>query len=110
MTQDDEARALQLRVQALALLEQAAAIDGMKPFVAVHHDGQQATPFLLWSAATPDEEAVAAVIEASVDPGRGERIAIDSSISLGEISGTDPTCRIEPAPSQEDQTADRPRS
>jgi hypothetical protein len=80
-------RGLQLRVQAQALLQQAAEEDGLRPFSVTHRHEHGSTTAILWAARFPTEEQAATVLEAEYEPERGECLDIEAYFTLDEISG-----------------------
>lgn len=83
----DAMRALSLRTQALALLQQAEAIDGLKPYVLTHVFEVNSAAYLSWSRSEPTEEMAVSVLDSAFEPDRGEWIAVEDSIKLEELTG-----------------------
>ncbi len=95
MTDPQSTEAMSLRVQALALLQQAQQLDGLYPYLVHHSHEYNFTGYLVW-ASGPDlsEEAAATVLESSFEPEKNESLDIESGISLEEIAGVDITKRV----------------
>lgn len=95
MTNPQSTEAMSLRVQALALLQQAQQLDGLYPHLVHHSHEYNHTGYLIW-ASGPEltEEAAATVLESSFEPERNESLDIESGISLEEIAGVDITKRV----------------
>lgn len=101
ISDQDQTKSISLRTQALALLEQAQAIDGLKPFVVMHDHEYGTTGYLCWSGHEPDEEQAEAVLEADFDPDRGERLTIVDSLTLAELAGVAVSSRLAATEPQE---------
>ena len=85
MTPDDD-RGLVLRCQALALLEQAAAVDGLKPFAVTHQHEFGVSTYILWSSKLNECDA-AAVLDSSFEPKRNEWLTIEEDLTLQALCG-----------------------
>lgn len=102
----DHDQGLRMRVQALALLQQAAAMDRLKPYAVTHRHEHGSSTYLLWSHDVPSEAQAAAVLEADYEPEKGESLDIETLFSLEEICGIAPSSRLdEIAGSSEDENA-----
>ena len=86
-------KAMDLRKQALALLQQAQAIDGLKPFTANHTHRFGETTYIIWSEQTPDEDGAASVVAAKFEPELEETLFIQEGITLQQMTGVDPATR-----------------
>ena len=80
-------KGLSLRVKALALLQEAQAVDGLKPFTVTHIHANGEATYLVWASETPTKEQAAACLDSEFEPVRDERLAIEDSFSLEEMSG-----------------------
>ena len=83
--------ALQKRVHAQALLEEAHALDGLQPFAVVHRHRFGASVHLLWSTVQPEESHVVKFLDAlevAYEPERGEELLVEAGIGLGDLVGT----------------------
>lgn len=90
---DNQTKALQLRTKALALLEEAATLDGLKPFGVTHRHEYGASTYLLWAHDTPDEDQATKVLDAEYEPDK-EELNIETSITLEELTGVAMTARL----------------
>jgi hypothetical protein len=91
-------KALSLRAQAQALLEQAAELDGLKPFqlTYVHRHGE--VHAFAWAPASPDEEQVAQMLGIDFNPDQ-EWVAVGADLDFETLCGV--RARHEPSPSPE---------
>lgn len=89
-----DTKALSLRVQALGLMQEASAIDGLKPFSVTHNHQEGSSTYLLWAKGAPSEEDAAAVLEADYEPERDESLDIETVFSLEELTGVAVTARL----------------
>jgi hypothetical protein len=87
-------KALQLRVEALALLEQAAALDGLQPFSVTHRHEYGASTYLLWAAEPPDENDAARVLDVDFEPDKDEELHVETQFTLEELVGVAVTTRL----------------
>lgn len=81
-----DTRSLQLRARALALLQQARELDGLRPFAVTHRHRFGSSTYLLWATQTPSEHEAAAALDADYEPGR-EELAIEEALSLEQLAG-----------------------
>jgi hypothetical protein len=95
LTEDQDTRARLLRAKALGLLEEAGAIDGLKPFLVTHQFGNGAANYLLWSREAPNEAEAESVLDAEFEPDRDEYLGIDDTLTLQELTGLAPTARLD---------------
>lgn len=91
---DNETKALQLRTKALALLKEAATLDGLKPYGVTHHHAYGASTYLLWAAEVPNEDEATRVLDAEYEPDKDEEINIETSLTLEELTGVAVTARL----------------
>ncbi|MBK6616450.1 hypothetical protein [Ottowia sp.] len=110
MTDHTSTQALSLRVQALALLQQAQELDGLHPFL-IHHSHQYiGTSYLVWAQTEPDEETAAKMLDSQYEPEKNEGLHIESGVTLEEIAGTSVAHRVPDVlasdPSDGDETSD----
>ncbi len=95
MTDPQSTEAMSLRVQALALLQQAQQLDGLYPYLVHHSHEYNFTGYLVWASGPElSEQAAATVLESSFEPEKNESLDIESGISLEEIAGVDITKRV----------------
>lgn len=81
-----QVKALQLRAKALALLEEAAALDGLKPYSVTHRHHDGASTYLLWAAEAPGKGESAKVLDDEFEPDKGEELDIETAFTLEELS------------------------
>ena len=93
VTQDID-RGLQLRVQALALLEQARALDGLRPFTVTHAHSFGSSTYMLWSTTAPTAAQAQVVLDCDFEPHRDETLTIEDNFSLEEITGVALAARL----------------
>ena len=93
-TEIDNDRAMALRVQALGLLQQAAALDKLELYVLTHRHGTGEATHLVWSAEPPDESDAALVVS-DFDPDREDEIAVGSDFKLEDVCGVAMTARLD---------------
>lgn len=89
--------ALALRMQALALLKQAQAIDGLKPFALAHEHRGGTSVYLCWANMQPTEEEACEVLSAfgnEFEPEREEVITVEDELTIEQIAGVDPNARV----------------
>lgn len=107
-TKHNVERSLTLRAQALALLQEASSLDGLRPFVASHRHAYGDTTYMLWASRTPAQEDLSAILDAEFEPEKGECIVIEENLSLEAVAGTDPACRVPQPPADNlDATDDK---
>lgn len=86
-------RALQLRARALALLQEARELDGLRPFAVTHRHEFGSSTYLLWAARTPQEHEAEAALDADYEPDR-EELAIEEDLTLEQLAGVAPEARL----------------
>lgn len=94
MTDHTSTQAMSLRVQALALLQQAQQLDGLKPFFIQHNHEYGFSGYLVWGTEEPDEDTAAKMLDSEYEPAKQEGIDIHSDLTLEEIAGTSVTHRV----------------
>ncbi len=105
MIDPQSTEALSLRVQALALLQQAQQLDGLYPYLLHHRHQYGSTGYLAWSPVPNfSKKAIAYVLESSFEPEKNESLDIESGISLEEIAGVDTTKRVADIYEDDDDT------
>ena len=87
-------KALQLRAQALALLQEAQQIDGLKPFTVTHTHRFGNSTYVLWAKSMPDQDQAISVLDSAFEPERDEYLAIEDGHSLEEMTGASATSRL----------------
>lgn len=108
MTQDLD-KALQLRTEALALLQEAQAIDGLKPFTVTHTHSHGESTYILWAAATPSKDEAVAVLDCEFESDRDETLTVDECFTLEEMTGVSTTARLQDIQASFDSLADTNR-
>ena len=88
-------RGLRLRTQALALLQEAQAADGLKPFTVTHTHSYGESTYVLWAAETPTQEHAKAVLDCEFEPERDETLAVEDCFTLEEMTGVALTARLQ---------------
>lgn len=91
---DKDTKALQLRTQALGLLEEAASLDGLKPFSVTHRHRYGVSTYLLWAPDVPNEDEAAQVLHTDYQPTKGEELNIETSFTLDELTGVMVAARL----------------
>lgn len=77
-----------LRSQALALLQQAQELDGLKPFIVTHSHEWGNPSYVTWARGAHLTEADAeAVLESKYEPEKGESLAIEEHVPLSKLVG-----------------------
>lgn len=94
MSSDTETKALQLRTQALALLEQAQSLDGLKPFIVMHQHNYGSSGYLCWFDREPTADEAATCLDAEFEPNRNETLFIEGSITLDELTAVSLSARL----------------
>ena len=89
-----ETKALVLRAKALAALQEAAAIDGLKPFIVTHSHEYGASIYLVWASESLREENVNEALDCDYEPDRGEELCIDAP-PLEDLVGLTPSRRLD---------------
>lgn len=94
MSDPQSTEALSLRIQALALLQQAQQIDGLSPFLITHRHQYGHTGYLVWASEEPTEKVASKMTDSQFEPELVETLDVESMISLEQIAGTDITQRV----------------
>lgn len=87
-------RGLFLRTKALALLQDAQALDGLKPFTVTHTHSHGESTYLLWSVERPSQDDAQAVLDSEFEPDREETIVVEDNFTLEEMTGVAQTARL----------------
>ena len=88
-----ETKALALRSQALACLQEAQAIDGLKPYCIIHRHEYGTSAYLGWFKKDPASKEAASILDTEFEPKRGEELSIEESFTLEELTGLSPAMR-----------------
>ena len=86
--------ALQLRTQALALLEEAQQLDGLKPYTVTHSHCAGNSTYIIWAASMPSEEQAKSVLDSEFEPWRDEHLTVEGHHFLDEMAGASVTSRL----------------
>jgi hypothetical protein len=82
------AEAMELRRQALALLQQAEKLDSLKPYVIRHEQQWGDEERLVWAAAVPSHEAAKKSV--GFQEWQNERVLVQQCFPLEQLTGADP--------------------
>lgn len=83
--------ALDMRKEALELLEKAQGIDGLKPFIVMHEHAYGTSGYMCWSnSEDPSRDEVSSVLDSEFEEDREETLTVQS-IELDELTGVAPT-------------------
>lgn len=85
---------LQLRIQALAQLQQAHEADGLKPYGVTYCDGGGSSVYLLWSNEVPSKAQAETVLDCAFEPELDETLEVSGDLTLEEITGVAVTARL----------------
>lgn len=88
---DTESRALELRRQALALLQEAEGLDSLKPYVIRHEHRWGEEERLVWAAAEPSHEAAKKSV--GYQEWQNEVVTVQQCFPLEQLTGADPKAR-----------------
>lgn len=90
-------KAKEYRLQALSLLKEAQAIDGVRPFLVTHLHavGNGADSYVVWSNLYPGDEEASAVLPSGLKFDEGEALIIDDEITLEDVTGNDIEYRLD---------------
>jgi hypothetical protein len=94
MTTFNEDRGLELRTKAFALLQEAAAADGLRAFAVNHSHKFGVSSYLVWAREMPTEEQAEKVLDSAFEPDRGETMDISPSFNLDEVAGISVKTRL----------------
>lgn len=90
--------ALTYRVQALGLMQQAHAADGLRPFVVTHMHRFGSSAYLVWAPEQPTEDQASRVLDAQFEPARLETLEIETNLLLEELCGVAVASRLDLVP------------
>jgi len=85
---------LRLRTHAIALLQQAQEIDGLRPFSVTHNHRHGSSTYMLWAHELPRNEDAALVTQGEYDGESNETLDIETYFDLEEICGVSVTSRL----------------
>ena len=86
---------LQLRVQALALLKAAQAMDGLKPFTVTHSHATGESTYVLWAKEITTVDQAESVLDSVFEPDKDEWLAVEENFALEEMTGVAVTARLD---------------
>jgi len=95
MNHSNAIKALKLRVEALALLQQAEALDHLKPYAVTHEHRSGLSTYLLWASHAPTTEQACAVLDAPFEAELDETLEIKSDFTLDELTGVSVGARLD---------------
>lgn len=84
----------ELRLRAQELLDQAASLDGLKPFVVTHSHQYGASSYLVWKDSKPDEQDVVGILDGEFEPEKEEYLTIEDNIKTEELTGSSAVTRL----------------
>lgn len=90
---DNETKAIALRTQAMACLQEAETLDGLKPFVVTHTYKYGITTYVLWAQSEPTEAQIVAGLDCEFEPESGDSLDVDGNLKLQEMTGVWPSPR-----------------
>lgn len=93
LTSMQETESLVLRTQALGLLQQAEAIDGLKPYIVMHEHRFGISGYMAWHYRELNEADASSVLDEEFEEERGEVLTIESNVSLEELTGVSTSAR-----------------
>lgn len=103
---DQETKALALRSKAQALLEEAQALDGLKPYAIVHDHQYGVSCYITWCESEPDLTQAQAVLDCEFEPDRSESLHILSDLTVAELCATSVASRMELLPGTQSESTD----
>lgn len=80
-------KATQLRQQAVELMKQAQSLDGLMPFLVVHHHEYGASTYLTWNDTLLSEEMAAQVVGSDYEPDKEESLDIFYDLTIEDLTG-----------------------
>lgn len=80
-------KALHLRAQAQGLLDQAAAIDGLKPYCVVHEHEFGVSTYLIWHTTQLTQQMAEGLLDSEFEPERGEQLTVHEDFTSAELAG-----------------------
>lgn len=89
MTTPSEAQqeGTRLRTEALALLEQAEKLDGLRAYEIHHEHSHGLSHYLMWSAEYPSDQQAEAVLDIEFDPDADETLEVFPGPMLRTLCG-----------------------
>lgn len=93
-TDPKSTKALQLRTQALAILQEAQQLDGLKPYTVTHSHCAGNSTYIIWATSMPSEEQAKTVLDSAFEPWRDEHLTVEGHHFLDDVAGTSVTSRL----------------
>lgn len=89
MTTTPEAKqeGTRLRTEALALLERAEKLDGLRPYEVHHEHSHGLSHYLMWSAEHPRDQEAEAILDIEFDAEADETLEVCPGPMLRELCG-----------------------
>lgn len=91
---DVHTKALQLRTQAQALLEEAQALDGLKPYAVVHDHQYGVSCYLAWCDREPSQTQAESILDCEFEADRSESLHVLSDMTIAELCGVSLASRM----------------
>ena len=95
MNHSNALQALKLRIEALALLQKAEALDGLKPYAVTHQHRFGASTYFIWASHAPSTEEACAVLDGPFEPKLEESLDIMGYFTLDELTGVSIGSRLD---------------
>ncbi|RUP30824.1 hypothetical protein [Curvibacter gracilis] len=95
MNHTNALQALKLRIEALALLQQAEALDRLKPYAVTHEHRSGSSTYFLWASHAPSTESACTVLDAPFEPELDETLDIMGDFTLDELTGVSIGSRLD---------------
>ncbi|OBY87022.1 hypothetical protein ACM14_02505 [Delftia sp. JD2] len=93
-TDPKSTKALQLRRQALAMLQEAQQLDGLKPYTVTHTHCAGCSTYVIWAESMPSEAHAKSVLDCEFEPWRDEQLSVEGHHFLDDIAGASETSRL----------------
>nr|WP_314710554.1 hypothetical protein [uncultured Comamonas sp.] len=93
-TDPKSTKALQLRTQALAMLQEAQQLDGLKPYTVTHTHDAGCSTYVIWAESMPSEEHAKSVLDCEFEPWRDEYLSVEGHHFLDDMAGASVTSRL----------------
>ena len=95
MNHSNAIKALKLRVEALALLQQAESLDRLKPYAVTHEHRSGSSTYFLWASHAPSTEEACTVLDAPFESELDETLDIMGYFTLDELTGVSIGSRLD---------------
>lgn len=90
-----EVTAFNLRKEALSLLREAQAIDGLKPYFIIHEHRFGTDGHIRWSDKELQQDEIESSLEGAFDADREETLTVSNSFELDDLTGVSPLVRVD---------------